>query len=39
MVDTLTKGYAEIGWAGLVMVAMIWYFYYQTKCQLKGMKT
>jgi len=35
MVDTLTKGYAEIGWAGLVMVAMIWYFYYQTKCQSK----
>ncbi len=35
MVDTLTKGYAEIGWAGLVMVAMIWYFYYQTKCQAK----
>ena len=35
MVDTLTKGYAEIGWAGMVMIAMLWYFYYQTKCQTK----
>ena len=35
MVDTLTKGYAEVGWAGIVMIAMVWYFYYQTKCQAK----
>jgi len=35
MIKALFENYSEVGWAGIVMIAMVWYFYYQTKCQTK----
>ena len=35
MIKALFENYSEVGWAGIVMIAMVWYFYYQTKCQSK----
>jgi len=35
MIKTLFENYGEIGYAGAIIIAMIWYFYYQTKCQSK----
>ena len=35
MIKTLIENYGEIGWAGVVIIAMVWYFWYQTKRQTK----
>ena len=35
MIKALFENYSEVGWAGIIMIAMVWYFYYQTKCQSK----
>lgn len=35
MIKALIENYGEVGYAGIIIIAMIWYFYYQTKSQTK----
>jgi len=35
LIKTLFENYGEVGYAGAIIIAMIWYFWFQTKSQSK----